>query len=213
MVSKVPLDETAVANGALSLVEHHVHLDSLSDGTVEAQACLYHFYTVRRQVLKAANWHFAKDLHVLPSTLDGELATEDLAYVYQLSGDVLRVISMPDRIKPRWRVMERRRQLHTDQEPELKILAIADVEDMTVWDDDAVGLFKLLLAAHLAPRFSRSQNRRRLLMEDYAASLEEARRTIALENSTDPLHSISGQEWTETVANPYCRPQGPGWAW
>lgn len=205
-----------MCNAALSLIEHTRPLTSLSDGSEEADACALHYYTARRHVLGDVQWHFAQEPIELASVLRDEAGLHRLPYVYQLGTDVLSVISFDGEPRARWRVMGKRNRLYASVPPPATVIAKLDVTDLRRWEASAVNLLKYQLASLLAGHYSRSQNRRQLMLDSYYGFVEEARIANALENSTDPAYDTDHVDWTEAARVPWAQVgtglRG-GWGW
>lgn len=199
----VPPTIAAICNAALLHVEHTRMIEGLGDGTPEAEELVRHWDAARRYVLTRVRWHSATRFTRLDGRLEGELAPARLPNVYQLPGDTLKVVRLPDVARQIWRVAGRQNLLFTVYEPPLLIEEIFDLTDAGRFDPELVEALALYLAFRIAPRFSRSQNRAEILLERFNAIVEEAGFSEGVEGGDTHIDPYSVTDWVEAASAPF----------
>ena len=130
----------------------HAPIQSLTEGSEEANKCQTLYDRIRRTALRAHPWNFATTTVAL-SQLEGDEVLYDWDYVYQVPADCLRVLYIVDSSSPASDTIPYELQtggvLLTDQ-PEARLRYIKDVSDTSLFDEQFVEAFSYRLAADLA---------------------------------------------------------------
>lgn len=209
----LPPSEAGICNAALGHVEHTYRIDSLNDGSPEAESCRTHFDKVRRQILRDITYSFATEFLRLSSTKDDVTTPESLPYVYQMEPGVLKVLSIEDVERQIWRMAGKTNRLHTIYEPPIIVQAVIDIEEIARFEPDAVSDFELLLAVHLAPRWSKSQNRAKILWDRYTERVKMAAGNEGSEGG-DALQDRAAEiDWRDHFTPGYYGPYGSFGPW
>jgi hypothetical protein len=146
-------DPVSISNYALGLVAGQL-ITSLDDESTEARLCKASFDIVRDAVLEAKAWTFALKRYVLAPSAESPLF--GWAKQFPLPADVLRVLRCDDGSRDLAWAREGARIL-ADGGDQIRLLAIARVEDAALWSPAFVQAFGTRLAAELAVPLSENR--------------------------------------------------------
>jgi len=167
------MSEVSICNTALSYIRAG-GINSLTEGSAQAQQCLLHYSTTRDQVLVAAPWGFAHKLDVLALRTD---TLFNWAYLYQYPSDCMHInklvinfsaVTQPSSGAYRPRLLEELHNPDLDREvpyqvynvngqkviasnyPDLRIDYQVNITDTNLFDINAAEAIARLLASKLA---------------------------------------------------------------
>lgn len=171
-------------------------ITDISEGSVEAQACLRQYDIARRMVLVRSPWTFARRLRSL-SQLSANGLSDTWAYHYDLPNEMLKL----------HRLVEAGRAAMTNEPPapmyieggtvytnleSAHALYTYDSTDTLSWSplfDDALALF---LAMRLSPSMTRRKSDADALQRMYREALAEAIETDAQQESATYVYGVGG---------------------
>lgn len=182
-----PLSALDICNIALSKLGESPIPSIDANGSPAARMCYMHYHPVRREVLCAAQWSFAKKLDLITGAGE-EDPTGHHSLPHTLPQDCLRVLAVNS---PNWTL--RGRSIYCTQ-PTIRLLYIADIEDTQLFEP----LFTEALATRLASKLSipllSSTTARQALTDEYnRLVLPQAIYTNAVQdrsNDTHPLYHL-----------------------
>lgn len=144
-------------------------ITAIDDGTIKANHCDRIFETLRDAVLRDHIWNFALKRIELAQTTTPVF---DWDYAFTLPADCLRVIRMGDNDDTPWKIEGRRLVTNTST---AKILYIAIITDMNVWDTMAFQGLATWMASKLATAIKRDIKLAAGLRELYKDILRDAK--------------------------------------
>lgn len=157
------------------------------DNSKAARACHSAWGIVRDEVLRAHPWNCA----ITRAELAADTATPEWGFDSQftLPSDCLRVLEVDT--AGHWQIESRK--LLTDEDAPLYVRYIRREEDVSLWDPLLVSAMASRLAAELSREIADvSGNQQQLLLVEYRAILDEAKRSDAQESSVPDLSDL---EW------------------
>lgn len=181
-----------ICNAALSHCGTRSKIDSLDEGSAEANACLTHFAGARDVTLRAFDWNFAR----LTSQL-GELPNPPARWrrKYALPVDCVRVRRLND--TPLLKLPETFYEMAADKDGSGAFIGViltnaspmsaiytARVEDPLRWDAGFVDAVGYGLAARICYELTGKDDRSRVLAQLWQATLQRAGADMANESST-----------------------------
>lgn len=169
----MPIDATStVVAQAFRLLEM-TPPSSFADQSEKAVAVAQQYPVVLEALLELCEWSFATKLAELSETPlpEGQARDPDLAFLYQVPGDLLMVRA----VDPRGTVWRRDADfLRADQPKMLSIRYTARVSDETRMPASFRTALSHRLAADLSSRFAASRGKARDLVETAALALQQA---------------------------------------
>lgn len=158
-----------------------------ANGCPAARMCYMHYHPVRREVLCACRWSFAKKETVLTSSADADDSGLH-SLPHTLPQDCLRVLAVNS---PNWTL--RGRSVFCNQ-PVIRLSYIADEEDTTLFEPLFVEALATRLASKLCIPLLSSTTARKALTDEYNHMvLPQAAYTNAVQdhsNDTHPLYRL-----------------------
>lgn len=192
-----PFTDAEICSRALALVEHAFKIESLDEGTEEANLATLHWDACRRFVLKAAVWNFASKFAQLDAVLSDEITEARFPYAYQLPGDAMRVVRILDVPRQSWRVLDERNILYCRYEAPIRIEYNRDFDEPARFSETFVEALEFQLASRFAPRYARSGNRRMQLLKDYRDLIAEVAEADGFEGG-DAFHDDAARhDWRD----------------
>lgn len=146
-------DVVTVCNMALMRIGHSDTISDITEASNEARICNVFYEFTRDQVLRDFSWPFATKRSTL--ALLAEDAPTSWAYAYTVPSDCIFVRGIvmegqrtqrPDDVTP---FEVNGRKLYTDQEL-AELIYTYRVEDLSLWDSQAISALAWLLASELA---------------------------------------------------------------
>lgn len=166
-----PSGEVRVVNRAFQAVEHLRRLDSLDDGSPEADAANLHLPAAIAQVLEAVDWNFARKYSKIYAA-SGITTHPARPHAFILPADCIRVREI---VEPTGLAWERQdRVIAANDAGPILIAYTAQAGDATRWPPNFEAAVVKLLAHYLAPGFTRSANRAEILMTQAQQLMEAA---------------------------------------
>lgn len=189
MSSEIPATAPSaldICNIALSKLGESPILALDANGCPAARLCYMHYHPVRREVLCACRWSFAKKVTVLTSAEEDPMGLHSLPHT--LPPDCLRVLAVN---APCWTL--RGRSVFCPQTT-IRLSYIADVEDTTLFEPLFVEAIATRLACKLCIPLISSTTARKALTDEYNHMiLPQAAYANAVQdrsNDTHPLYRL-----------------------
>lgn len=199
MAELPPSSAVRLAARAYRAIEHHGEITSFEDGTPEAEDAALHYGPCRRQTLEAADWRFASVVFVSGARSDAPEI--DGLIPYAIDPSVLRVREVTGR-GVRWRVEGR--LLYTDAAAPVTYRGTIDAQEPSEFTPKFEGGLVYLMAHHLAPRWSTSQNRAVTMLDLFRETIEAANPDEAREASAETwTDSDTAQSWGDVMGCGY----------
>jgi len=175
-----------LCNSALDKVGQGA-ITSLSDGTKSAKLCNRNWPLVRDRVLRSHPWNFA----VKRTNLAASETAPDWGYTakFPIPTDCLRLIEVRDLSTDEFQIENG--HIHANATV-LYIRYISRIEDPNVYDALFVDSVATRLAAELSEAFDQSTTKKKALLEEYDAFLDDAKRADAQEN---PPAAYEEDDW------------------
>lgn len=182
----IPISALDICNIALSKLGESPIPSIDANGCPAARMCYMHYHPVRREVLSACRWSFAKKVTMLTSPETDDSGQHALSHT--LPPDCLRVLAVNS---PNWTL--RGRAIFCCQ-PIIRLSYIADVEDTTLFEPLFVEALATRLASKLCIPLLSSTTARKALTDEYNhIVLPQAAYANAVQdrsNDTHPLYKL-----------------------
>jgi len=177
-----------ICNLALSKLGVSPILEIDANGSPAARQCYMHYHPVRREVLCAHRWSFAKKLLSLHKEVDASLKRSAMLIEHNLPFDCLRVLKVNQDC---WTM--RGRAVFCSSS-DVKILYIYDCEETEDFDPLFIEAFATRLAYKMCIALISSRTTAKALLEEYSrVSLPNAAHFNAVQshsNDTHPLYHL-----------------------
>ena len=175
-----------LCNSALDKAGHGA-ITSLEDNTKAARLCLRNWPLVRDRVLRMHPWNFA----VRRTNLAAHETAPDWGFTakFPLPPDFLRLLEVRDLSTGEFQLENG--FIHANATV-LYIRYIASITDPNVYDALFIDTVATRLAADLAEPLTQSTTKKKALLEDYDAFIDDAKRADAQEN---PPVAYEEDEW------------------
>jgi len=149
--------ETDFLNDAIGQIGAQ-RIDSIDDGTANANYCQTFWPNLRRAILRTHHWNFAETREILVRDITAPVF--EFAYAYSLSSEILKVkeyngsnlLNIPQGVYERWVIQRFKiegRKLFTNDST-VAIVYVKDVPQMELWDPIAYQGAAAWLASKLA---------------------------------------------------------------
>lgn len=185
-IPATPLSVLDICNLALSKLGESPILALDANGCPAARLCYMHYHPVRREVLSACRWSFAKKVIQLTSADEDNSGLHSLPHT--LPHDCLRVLAVN---APNWSL--RGRSVFCPQRT-IRLAYIADEEDTTLFEPLFIEALATRLACKLSIPLLSSTTARKSLTDEYNhIVLPQAAYTNAVQdrsNDTHPLYRL-----------------------
>lgn len=178
-------NEVAICNAALLRTGVSKRIESLSDDTVEAEACSSEYDGVRDAVLRDHPWRFAKKYATISA--DADTPAWYWTVQYTLPNDCLLLLGLESEDYA-YEVVANRK-LMTNVAAPLNIRYTSRVSDVTLMDPMFKQALVLKLASVLCLTLTSDRERVIQLEQLYAKAVEDARFADSSEQSYQPLDS------------------------
>lgn len=175
-----------LCNSALDKAGHGA-ITSLEDNTKAARLCLRNWPLVRDRVLRMHPWNFA----VRRTNLAAHETAPDWGFTakFPLPSNFLRLLEVRDLSTGEFQLENR--FIHANATV-LYIRYIASITDPNVYDALFIDTVSTRLAAELAEPLTQSTTKKKALLEEYDAFIDDAKRADAQEN---PPVAYEEDEW------------------
>lgn len=182
-IPATPLSALDICNLALTKLGESPILRLDANGCPASRLCYMHYHPVRREVLSACRWSFAKKLVTLHSSEESDEGQHSLPHT--LPQDCLRVLAVNS---PNWTL--RGRAVFCPQK-DVRLSYIADVEDTELFEPLFVEAFATRLACKLCIPLLSSTTARRALTDEYNhIVLPQAAYTNAVQDHSNDAHPL-----------------------
>lgn len=190
-----PSSAVRLAVRAYRAIEHDGVMTSFDDGTEEAQDAALHFDAARRETLQAVDWRFASKVFQAATRTD--IPEIDSFIPAALDKSVIRVREVPGR-NIKWRVEGR--LLYVNQTGPVTYRATIDAQDPTEYTPSFESALVFMLAHYLAPRWTTSANRARMMLDNWNQTVQAANGDEAREASPTEWVHEEQSDWAEAMA-------------
>lgn len=170
--------KTSIANRALQILGDSPVTD-INDNNTRAKEMKRAYDPVRRQMLRAYKWNFARKRAILAPDTTAPLHT--LAVAYTWPADAIRIL--PQRDDTDW-VIEGRKIL-TDTGTQLDIIYIYNVEDTNEFDDAFSEALSAKIAMETVEKITGSISKFDKAEKQYNMAIRTARRISAFEQQSE----------------------------
>jgi hypothetical protein len=165
--------------GLLALGQDPVN--SLTDNRKAAILCNARYEQVRREMLRAHPWGFARRRAQLPAS-DTQPAFGDFT-AFTLPSDFIRLVEAPDVCKRRGWMIEQRQLLSNETAP-LNLLYIFDCQDATLFDPLFIAVLGYAIAVELAIPITQDRGIKSQMETELEGKLASARLVTSQDNSS-----------------------------
>ena len=183
---------TDICNAAISHCGTRSKISSIGEGSPEANACLTHFAMMRDATLRTFNWNFARMTQPLAQLLN---PPQRWAYKYALPTDCVRLRRLND--VPLLALPETFCELAADKDSTgayinvlltnaapVSAIYTAQVTDPLRWDQGFIDAVTYGLAGRISFELTGKEDRARVLLQLWQASLQQAGAESASEESS-----------------------------
>lgn len=197
MSAPLGLTETDRANAALAHIGEPAIVSLDDAGRAAARECKRHFADVRDQLLRRANWQFAK-ASAAPAAI-GAPADGVYLFRYPMPTDCIAVRAIRDARENDWEVR------HADTDGDPRVMVDSDIEAPLIfytrrvtnpaqWDELFREVFDLTLAARVNPKIGRDKTLTERLKNEAETRLLSARQREIRERA--PERVTRETSWT-----------------
>lgn len=195
-----------IVNRAFQAAEHLHRLDSLDDGSTEADSANLFWRQARLQTLEAVDWNFAR-VYARVNAVSGVVTHPNRPHAFVLPPACIRVRQVVD---PQDVIWERQGDvLAADDAGPLTIAYTTDIEDTTKYPPNFEAALVALLGSLIAPGFTRSANRAQILAAQFQDIVDAAAQADSLEQSV--TRAFVDENASGTAIGAITAPAGGGW--
>lgn len=159
-------------------------ISALTDNRKAAILCNISYDQVRREMLRAHPWSFARKRAQLATAVTAPLFGHRSAFT--LPADYIRLVDVPEDFgRPRWQIEGQ--QLLCNSSAPLDLIYIFDCQDPTVFDPLFVAALGYAIAAALAVPLTQDKGLKSAMEQETEAKLDAARLVTSQDNSAEDL--------------------------